>query len=261
MGRLSQPCMDPNLSRNLSEIERSALEARKIVLEPLQQQSQIDRHKAPPADTPFALEYAYHLLGDVRGKMVLDLGCGSGENVVVLVARGAQVIGMDISPDLIAIAQQRLGNANLNAAVRVGDAYNTGLDDASVDVIFCIALIHHLDIKLVRDEMRRILRESGSVILQEPIRFSEVYTRVRKMLPDRVDISEYEHPLTQHELAVMIQPFETDGTRYFRLPFVPLFSRFLPFLNVAAWKASDWIIRHFPTTKKYATCVVMRLQK
>ena len=30
------------------------------------------------AHPPFALEYAFHLLGDVNGKTVLDLGCGTG---------------------------------------------------------------------------------------------------------------------------------------------------------------------------------------
>src|SRR5262245_31575407 len=34
------------------------------------------RYQAPPADTPFAIEYAYNLLGDVNGKNVLELGCG-----------------------------------------------------------------------------------------------------------------------------------------------------------------------------------------
>jgi 2-polyprenyl-3-methyl-5-hydroxy-6-metoxy-1,4-benzoquinol methylase len=62
----------------------------------------------PPPESPFPLEYAFHLLGDVRGKSVLDLGCGSGESVVILAHLGAKVLGIDISPDLIAIAEQRL---------------------------------------------------------------------------------------------------------------------------------------------------------
>jgi ubiquinone/menaquinone biosynthesis C-methylase UbiE len=252
--------MSTHVSRNLAEVERSASEASKIVLKPLDR-SEIDRYIAPPADTPFALEYAFHLSGDVRGKTVLDLGCGSGEDVVILAERGAQVVGIDISPDLVAIAQQRIGNANLTATVKVGDAYNTGLPDESVDVIFCIALIHHLDIKVARDEMWRILRKGGTVILKEPIRFSAFYSRVRNMLPAKEDISEYEHPLTQEELSLMTQPFRVDGTRFFRLPFVPLFSRLLPSLSKRAWRASDWVIRHFPPAQAYATAIVTRLQK
>ena len=188
--------MDSRLAeRNQAEVERSASEASKVVLKPMER-DQIDRYLNPPADTPYGLEYAFYLLGDVRGKTVLDLGCGTGENVVPLIERGARVIGMDISPDLIAIAQKRINDANLEASLSAGDAYETGLPGESVDAIFCMALIHHLDIKLVRDEMWRVLRKGGVIILREPIRFSKAYTWVRSLLPAPDDISEYEHPLT-----------------------------------------------------------------
>jgi SAM-dependent methyltransferase len=246
--------------RDRAEIERSASEASKVVLKPLDR-AQIDRYLNPPADTPYGLEYAFHLLGDVRGKTVLDLGCGTGENIVPLLERGARVIAMDISPDLVAIAQKRLADANLEASVRVGSAYETGLPDESVDTIFCMALIHHLDIKLVRDEMWRILRKNGVVVLKEPIRFSKAYAWLRSLLPASEDVSEYEHPLTREELATMIQPFKVEGARYFRLPFVPLVSRVLPSKSDTALKASNWMLRHWPAAERYATGVAARLQK
>ena len=246
--------------RNQAEIERSAAEASKVVLKPVDR-AQIDRYLNPPADTPYGLEYAFHLVGDVRGKTVLDLGCGTGENLIPLLERGARVIGMDISPDLIAIAQKRLDDAHLEASLRAGDAYKTGLPDEFVDAIFCMALIHHLDIELVRDEMWRILRKGGAVILGEPIRFSKGYAWVRSLLPAHDDISEYEHPLTRKELATMTQPFRVEGTRYFRLPFVPLVFRALPSKSDAAWRASNWILQRWAGSEHYATAVVTKLHK
>jgi ubiquinone/menaquinone biosynthesis C-methylase UbiE len=252
---------DPRLSeRNQAEIERSASEASKVVLKPLER-AQIDRYLNPPADTPYGLEYAFHLLGDVRGRTVLDLGCGTGENIVLLLERGAKVVGMDISPDLIAIAQKRLNDANLKASLAVGDAYQTGLPDESVDVIFSMALIHHLDIKLVRDEMWRVLRKGGVIILREPVRFSRGYAWLRGLVPSHEDISEYEHPLTREELATMTQPFKDEGTRYFRLPFVPLVSRVLPSKSDVAWRASNWMLQHWSAAERYASGIVTRLQK
>jgi len=67
-----------------SEVARSASEASKIVLRPIK----FERYLNPPADTPNPLEYAFHLLGDARGRTILDLGCGSGEEMVPLVHRG-----------------------------------------------------------------------------------------------------------------------------------------------------------------------------
>ena len=246
--------------RNQAEIERSANEAAKFVLK-AQERAQIDRYMNPAASTPYGLEYAYHLLGDVRGKTVLDLGCGTGENIIPLLERGAHVIGIDISPDLIAIARKRLQDANLEATLAAGDAHATGLPDESVDAIFSMALIHHLDIKLARQEMWRILRKGGVIILKEPIRFSKGYARLRSLLPLREDVSEYEHPLNREELALMTEPFKVEGTRYFRLPFVPLVSRTVPSKSAAAWRADDWCIRHWPGSERFASVVVAKLHK
>ena len=55
---------------------------------------QVRRYLDPPLDTPFPLEYAYALLGDVRGRTVLDFGCGSGQNSLLLARRGARVVGV-----------------------------------------------------------------------------------------------------------------------------------------------------------------------
>jgi SAM-dependent methyltransferase len=246
--------------RDRAEIERSAAEARKTLLEPFDR-SNIERYLDPPADTAYALEYAYHLLGDVRGKTVLDLGCGTGENIIPLIERGARVIGIDISPDLVALAQERVQSANLQATIQVGSAYETGLADESVDVVFCMSLIHHLEIARVRDEMRRILSPNGAIILKEPIRFPQGYARLRNLLPDREDISEYEHPVTRNELAVMMQPFRVEGTRYFRLPIVPIASRILPSSVDFARKASNWLLRRLPASNRFATGIVMKLWK
>jgi SAM-dependent methyltransferase len=196
---------------------------------------------------------------------VLDLGCGQGENTVALVARGAHVRALDISPELVEIAQQRLREQDptqaTGAEFAVGSAYETGLPPESVDVVFCMSLIHHLNIGRVRDEMWRILRPGGMVILKEPVRFSILYGRLRGLLPTHEDISDYEHPLTREELALMTERFQVEGMRFFRLPFVPLFSRILPATTNAAWKASGWVLRIIPFFERYATSVVVRLRK
>lgn len=246
--------------RDQAEMVRSAEEARKVVLVGTDR-TQIDRYLNPPGDTAFALEYAFHLLGDVRGKTVLDLGCGTGENIVPLAERGAHVIAMDISPELIALARKRLNDAKREARMEVGSAYDTGLPDQSVDVIFCIALIHHLDIARIVEEMARILAKDGVVILQEPIRFSRTYAFLRGLLPAHEDISEFEHPLTREELSIVTNRFRVREQRYFRLPFLPLVWRLLKGPSPAASKVDRWLLRNFPGAQRFATIVTMKLEK
>jgi SAM-dependent methyltransferase len=245
------------LERDQAEILRSASEASKTIIKRLN----VTRYLNPTPATPFPLEYAFYLLGNVEGKTVLDLGCGSGESLIPLLRRGAKVIGIDISPDLITIACQRLDVEGLNATVRVGSAYQTDLPDSSVDVIFCMSLIHHLDIPRVREEMRRILRPGGFIALKEPIRFSQTYSRFRSLLPAHEDISEEEHPLTEDEFRIFQEGFHTDGLRFFRLPFVPLAQRTFPKAQARAFHLSNWMVRMFPLTARYATIAALRLIK
>ena len=246
--------------RDQAEVERSSVEAQHTVLKPVKPE-QVERYLAPPPTTPFELEYAFHLLGDVNGKSVLDLGCGTGGNLIPLIKRGARTIGIDISPDLIRLARKRLNDAQLESDLRVDSAYETGLADESVDVVYCMSLVHHLDIERVRDEMRRVLVPGGRVILKEPVRFSSAYTRLRNLLPAKEEISDFEHPLTEEELVVLTAPFQVEGKRLFRLPIVPLVKMVLPSANESMCRADYRILKRYPALERYATVVVVRLVK
>lgn len=223
--------------------------------------SKIERYLHPRPHATLPLEYAFHLLGDVRGKSVLDLGCGSGESVIPLAMRGARVTGLDISPELIGLAHKRTEKAAVKATLLTRSAYETGLFNSSVDVIFCMSVVHHLDIVRISEEMRRILVPGGYVVLKEPVRFSYGYQVLRRLFPAHEDVSDDEHPLTRTELATLMQGFVPHGLRYFRLPFVPIFLRLgKRGVTRMSWRASDWLMRNGGAlVEGYATAVVVRL--
>ena len=246
--------------RDLAEIRRSAEEARNFRVVSVAR-SQIERYLTPPSNTPYCLEYAFHLLGDIRGKTILDLGCGKGENLIPLAERGGIVIGIDISPELVRVSEARIRSSGVKVDLAVGSAYETGLPDESVDIIFCVALIHHLDIPRVRAEMLRIVKRGGFVVLSEPIRFSRLYERLRKLLPPGQNISEYEHPLTRSEFDYMVSGFSAEDLRYFRLPFIPLTQWLLGKTNRFVYSLSTWLITGIPALQRFATSVAVRLRK
>lgn len=70
-------------------------------------------------------QHAMESMGDIAEKRVLDLGCGAGQTVAQLIARGAKVTGADISPDLIGFAKDRLAD---QAKFVLGDAGNMDLN-------------------------------------------------------------------------------------------------------------------------------------
>lgn len=248
----------PTTDRDLVERERSAAEASKTVLSPIQ----IDRYLNPPPDTPHYLEYSFHLLGDVHRRTVLDLGCGSGINSIPLVKRGAIVIGIDISPDLIDLARKRADSYGVNLRLEIGSAYETGLPAESVDVVFCMAVLHHLDLPRARAEILRVLRADGLFVLSEPIRFSPIVDRVRKLFPpSTADLSAFEHPLTRKELSAVIDGFEVIAQRNFRLPFVPLLVPRFETARSQLLLCDRWLLGHFPSLEEFATVKVMSLRK
>ncbi len=243
---------------DFAEIARSASEASKIRLLDID----LARYQNPPAHTHYPLDYAFYLLGDVQNKLVVDLGCGSGEDVVLLRQRGARVIGIDISPHLIAIAHERLRKYGVDAELRIASAYETHLLDESADVVFCMSVLHHLQLDRVKNEIRRILKPNGLFIFKEPIRFSWTLKQLRRLFPLREDVSEFEYPLNSKQLNALVEGFQVLASRSFRTPFVPLLTRTIkvPYLQKGIWSRDAWVLRHFPVLAHFATMRVMALR-
>ena len=243
---------------DLAEIVRSASEGSKTKILDVD----LTRYQNPSADTCYPLEYAFYLLGDVRDKLVVDLGCGSGEEIVPLRQRGARVVGLDLSPDLIAIARERLRKYGLDAELQTASAYETHLADQSADVVFCMSLLHHLDLDRAKQEIRRILKPHGLFIVKEPIRFSWMLKQLRKLFPAGEDISEFEYPLNAKQVNALVEGFEVIASRSFRTPFVPLITRIIkaPHLRELVWSGDARFLRYFPAIAHFATVRVMALR-
>ena len=250
-----------------AEIRRSSLEATLTPDAALRVGARhFARYVSPPGDTPFPLEYAYHLLGDVRGQRIVDFGCGSGANAVQLANRGATVWGVDISEDLIRIAERRMvvnGRAG-GARFIVASAHDLPFEDGSIDVVFGIAILHHLDLLRVSREVHRILRPGRRAIFQEPVRNSAFVRFARALIPYQApDVSPYERPLTDPELQQFAAPFSAMKSRAFMLPFVSA-GQILPVVKKHVnrlYKADGEILRRMPALSYYAGIRVFEVVK
>lgn len=250
-----------------AEIQRSDIEAslsaeRSLVASPRTRA----RYASPPADTAYPLEYAYHELGDVRGKTVLDFGCGSGANTVLLANRGARVIAVDISESLLRLAGRRLAvnGAPGAAAFIAASAHDLPLPSDSIDVVFGIAILHHLDLALVSREVHRVLKPGGRAIFQEPVRNSAVLRFVRRLIPYRApDISPYERPLFDRELRAFAAPFRDCRSRAFGLPHVRVGELLPPWRRnpETLYKTDKAMLAAVPPLARYAAIRVLTLTK
>ncbi|WP_331758039.1 class I SAM-dependent methyltransferase (plasmid) [Nocardia sp. NBC_01377] len=112
-------------------------------------------------DRPAVLE----LLGDLTDRVVLDAGCGPGLYVTELLARGAHVIAVDASANMIDLARRHAaGQITLRQHDLTRPLYWLASD--SVDIGLLALVIHYIDdrIALLR-ELHRVLRPGGHLII------------------------------------------------------------------------------------------------
>jgi SAM-dependent methyltransferase len=98
------------------------------------------------------------LLAPRPGERILDLGCGDGVLTEALVAAGAEVVGIDASPEMIAAAKAR----GLDARVMDGQALSF---DGEFDAVFSNAALHWmLDPPAVANGVFRALKPGGRFV-------------------------------------------------------------------------------------------------
>lgn len=101
--------------------------------------------------------------GFIHKPKVLDIACGTGDMMVELTTQGCDVIGVDLSEEMLAIAAQKC-----KAPTMIADAEQLPFPDASFDAVTCAFGIRnfvHLEKGL--SEMSRVLKPSGQLVLIE----------------------------------------------------------------------------------------------
>ena len=111
---------------------------------------------------------------------VLDLGCGRGYWMEHLAGRGVAAVGVEHDPRRAALAAR-------HGPVVAGDGARLPLAAASVAVVWCLHVLHHLpDPAGVLAECRRVLRPGGTLILAETVEDNPLL-RVGRRLHDSWD--------------------------------------------------------------------------
>lgn len=119
-------------------------------------------------DDPFfgGLARRLVILADVSpGKIVLDVGCGTGEDVAGFQQAGGVAIGADLSAWMLVTARERHASVPLMAA----DCRALPVMAESVDVVFANRVLQHLERPGdALSEWRRVLRPGGRVVVCDP---------------------------------------------------------------------------------------------
>jgi ubiquinone/menaquinone biosynthesis C-methylase UbiE len=139
-------------------------------------------------------------LGSIKGKRVLDIGCGTGLYSLTFLKLGAQeVCGQDLSQDYIDLNSKNAKRLNFDNFVgKVGDCSSLQFEDNSFDLVFCGDVFEHIDDSLKEKfiaEAYRVLKPGGIFTLKTP---NKSYLKVTNYLHRIKAILKFTNPFNIH---------------------------------------------------------------
>lgn len=112
----------------------------------------------------------------VRGKQVLEIGCGMGTHAEMLLRNGASLTAIDQTALAVQSTRRRLELKQLDARVLQQDAEKLTLPDRSFDVVWTWGVIHHSSsTEQCVSEISRVLRPGGRLMMMVYYRPSLVF--------------------------------------------------------------------------------------
>lgn len=227
----------------------------------------IQYHRGSGARSAYAL--FSERIGDVRGLRVGDVGCGDGWYSIKLCHGGAEVLGMDISHELLKIAVAHVRARSLSNGVRFARmaAESLALHNEVFDLLIGSAILHHTHIELTLEGVSRVLKRGGRAIFIEPMN-ENVFLRLwRKLTPWRR--SPTERALKKEDLAATKKVFNRVNFHYFYLTsivsqgllIISQNSDLLIWLNRLLEKVDRILLKAYPFLGRFCAVVVMELWK
>jgi len=214
---------------------------------------------------PFIFEYAE--FARWKGKRILEVGCGTGTDLLQFLRAGADARGIDMSSRSVALARKRLSLSGFNdGRVLLGDAENLPFPSNSFDLVYSWGVLHHTpDTAKAIAEVHRVMRPGGEIrimlyhkwsllSLQFYIRFGLLRARPFRSLDD-IMATHQESPGTKVYTLVQLKDlfarFQNLNIQPILTPYDLQFGRrrFLP----------TWIQRFIPNALGYF--LVVRGQK
>ena len=128
----------------------------------------VTRFAAPPNEK----KQRQLAISAIKGKprRILDLGCGTGSSTIMLQQAfpEAEVTGLDLSPQMLTVAQHKAERLNLTIAWQQGLAEATSFSDGEFDLISVAFLFHETPVSIsqaVLQECHRLLQPEGQIII------------------------------------------------------------------------------------------------
>ena len=191
---------------------------------------------------------------------MLELGCGAGDLSVELLRRGARLTAVDISPGMVDLARSRAPDASFVVA----PAEETGLPDASFDLVVGKWVLHHLDVADAAAEVHRLLRPGGRAVFFENQDRNPLLRLARRGLWGSRRLhwvgTEDERPLSHADFDLLRNSFQSVKLEYPSMYFFEALSRALGHRFHGPLSAVDGFVwRRLPRARRWSWHVLVVL--
>jgi SAM-dependent methyltransferase len=216
----------------------------------------VDKEKFYPEDY-----YFFNEMGDLKGKKVLDLGCGNGEFSMYYARRGAIVTSIDTSEISII---NTLKNAEYHGvkvnAIKI-DAFNIRELNNKFDIIAGKMILHHLEpFNEFIDILKDILEDGGKCFFFENNARNKILMFFRFTIAGRFGIPKlgdyFEHPFEYNEYKMLKRKFKNVSIKFPYFKFFVLLAQYLFKNNITAIKIFEkidaFVFKYLPFLKKYS---------
>ena len=200
------------------------------------------------------------------GIKVLDFGCGNGENGIHAAKCGAEVIGIDISPEGVVNANLNAKQAKVenNCKFEVMDGENMTFSNDSFDRAVEYGVLHHVDLDKAMIELNRVLKPDGEMICVEALRHNPLIHLYRKMTTHLRTEWEVEHILGVESLEIAKKYFHNIDVKFYHLAVLAAVpfrkTRFFKPLRTFLNKVDNMLLK-YKTIGKYGWIMVFIMSK
>lgn len=168
------------------------------------------------ASTAPEMRHISFIIGDIKNKKILDLGCGLGEASIYFATKLAKVTALDISPGMLKLTNKLALINKVKIKTHLATAENFKLKKSDkFDIIYAGNCLHHSNIKETLKSISLHLKKGGIFVSWDPIAYNPIINIYRK-LANKVRTVD-EHPFTVSDINLIKKNFKNVQTKYFWL--------------------------------------------
>ena len=154
------------------------------------------------ASTAPEMRYISYIIGNIKNKKILDLGCGLGEASVYFATKLAKVTALDLSPGMLKLANKlaKINKVKIKTQLATAENFKLKKND-KFDIIYAGNCLHHSNIKESLKSISFYLKKGGIFVSWDPIAYNPLINIYRKLASQVRTVDE--HPLTVSDINLI----------------------------------------------------------